>query len=122
MKALRAMPAMALAAVIALLAFAAALARPGVGAVLQANGAMIGAVTLVIIGWWAGALVVKAKGSLTDAAVAGIGVGVAHGITAIVLFGYGGGGDIGMLLDGNIVETLVALGGAVAGAGIAKSM
>ena len=35
MKALRAMPAMALAAVIALLAFAAALVRPGVGAVLQ---------------------------------------------------------------------------------------
>lgn len=120
MKALKAQPAWALAVALVVLIFAAAFVRPGVGAVLQANGVLIGSLVLLLVGWWAGVLVTRAKGSMVDAALGGVGVGVAHAIAAVVLFGYVAGIPIATLLDQNIVETIVAIAGAVAGSGVTK--
>ncbi len=122
MKVLKAIPAWTLAVGLVVLTFVAALVRPGVGAVLQANGAVIGSVVLLLVGWWAGTLVTRAKGSMVDAALGGLGVGIAHAIAAVVLFGYAAGqtAAIGTLLDQNMVETIVAIAGAVAGSGIMR--
>ena len=125
MKALKAQPAWALAVALVVVVFAAAFVRPGVGAVVQANGVLIGSLVLLLVGWWAGVLVTRAKGSMVDAALGGLGVGVVHAIAAVVLFGYAAGqtaaiGAPGGILDQNILETVVAIAGAVAGSGVTK--
>ena len=125
MKALKAQPAWIVIVALVVLVFAAAFVRPGVGAVSQANGVLIGSLVLLLVGWWAGTLVARAKGSMVDVALGGLGVGVAHMIAAIVLFGYAAGqtaaiGAPGGLLDQNILQTIVAIAGAVAGSGISK--
>ncbi len=125
MKVSKATPAWTLAVALVVLAFATGIVRPGVGTVLQANGVVIASVVLLLVGWWAGALVRRAKGNMTDVAVAGLGVGVAHAIAAVVLFGYAAGqtaaiGASGGLLDQNIIETIAAIAGAVAGSGVTK--
>ncbi len=125
MKALKAQPAWALAVALVVVVFAAAFVRPGVGAVVQANGVLIGSLVLLLVGWWAGVLVTRAKGSMVDAALGGLGVGVVHAIAAVVLFGYAAGqtaaiGAPGGILDQNILETVVAIAGAVAGSGVMK--
>ena len=125
MKVSKAIPAWILTVGLVVLLFAAALVRPGVGAVVQANGAVIGSLALLLVGWWAGTLVARAKGSMVDVALGGLGVGVVHAIAAVVLFGYAAGqtaaiGAPGGLLDQNMVQTVVAIAGAVAGSGIMK--
>lgn len=120
MKVMKATPAMALAVLLPVLAFVGALVRPGVGAVLQANGVIICSVTLLLIGWWAGALIARAKGTMIDTALGGLGVGVTHAIAAVVLFGYVAGMPIAILLDQYILMAIVAIVGAVAGSGIMK--
>ena len=125
MKAMKAQPAWVFIVALVVLVFAAAFVRPGVGAVVQANGVVVGSLVLLLVGWWAGVLVTRAKGNMVDAALGGLGVGVAHMIAAIVLFGYAAGqtaaiGAAGGILDQNLVETIVAIAGAVAGSGVTK--
>ncbi len=122
MKVMKATPAWALAVGLVVLAFLAAWVRPGVGTNLQASGLIIGSVVLLLVGWWAGVLVVRAKGNMVDAALGGLGVGVVHAIAAVILFGYATGqtASIGPLLDQNMIETIAAIAGAVAGSGIMK--
>ena len=111
-------PAIVLSIILPILAFAVALVQPGVGTLLATNGLIFATPTILLIGWWAGVLVKKSKGSYIDAGIGGLAVGVAHGIVAIALFGYVAGGSITQLLDMNIIETIVAVAGAVAGSGI----
>ncbi|MBI4173581.1 MAG: hypothetical protein HY519_02570 [Candidatus Aenigmarchaeota archaeon] len=111
-------PAMALAAVLPVLAFVAAMALPSVGTALMASGLTVGTPVILLIGWWAGVLARKAKGGHLEAGIAGLGVGIAHAILAVVLFGLVAGGSIAQLVDGNVIYTLVAIGSGVAGGGI----
>ena len=111
-------PAIILSIILPILAFAIAIVRPGIGAMLATNGLVFATPPILLIGWWAGVLVKRSKGSYIDAGLGGLSVGVAHGIVAIVLFGYAAGGSVAQLLDMNIIETIVAIAGAVAGSGI----
>lgn len=125
MKALKAQPAWVFIVALVVLVFAAVMVRPGVAGVVQANGVVVASLVLLLVGWWAGVLVTRAKGTMVDAALGGLGVGVAHAIAAIVLFGYAAGqtaaiGAPGGLLDQNIIQTIVAIAGAVAGSGVTK--
>ena len=125
MKALKAQPAWIVIVALVVLVFVVVMVRPGAAGVVQANGMIVGSFVLLFVGWWAGVLVARAKGSMVDVALGGLGVGVAHMIAAIVLFGYAAGqtaaiGAPGGLLDQNIIETVVAIAGAVAGSGVTK--
>lgn len=91
-------PAIVLAVILPIIVFVAALVQPGVGAVLQSNSLIVAAPTILLIGWWAGVLVKRSKGSYIDAGVGGLAVGVAHTVTAIILFGLVAGGSVSQLL------------------------
>ena len=112
------MPAAYLTVFLVVALFVVAFARSGVAAALNTNGLLIGIVPITVVGWWAGVLARRSKGTLADTFTAGLAVGLLHGVLAIVLFGYVAAGSLGPLLDLAILGTLLSIVGAVAGAGI----
>ncbi len=99
-------------------AFAALWAYPAAGTLFDANQFVILMPVIVLIGWWAGVLVRRAKGTIIHAAVGGFLVGLVDSIFSVILFSVVGALPVASILGVAVIEIWVTIAAAVAGSGI----
>lgn len=92
--------------------FVAGMIWPDARTALGTHHYTIGIVLGTLIAFWAGQMV--GKKNYTDAVIAGIAVGLANGIPAVILFGYGWG-MLSPTQAFSAIIGIVSIGGAVVG-------